>query len=287
MRSRNLPDWLKVRIPSGDNYRHIRSLLHTNKVKSVCEEARCPNIAECYGRGVATFLILGDVCSRRCRYCNIPTGTPRGLDIDEPQKIAEIVQALHLNYVVITSVTRDDLPDLGGGQFYRTVVEIRKRIPECKIEILTPDFQGETSVLKSVLKSSPYIFNHNIEVVQKLFPQARSNGSYERSLRVLQQAKRWTPIIKSGLMVGLGETEGQILETIHDLRSVGVSVLTIGQYLQPRRDLSEVKKFYTHEEFERIKFEALNMGFSHVFSGPLVRSSYHAGDMVRHNLNQV
>jgi lipoic acid synthetase len=286
MRSRNLPDLLKVRIPSGENYRHIRSLLHSHKIKSVCEEAKCPNIAECYGRGVATFLILGDVCTRRCLYCNLATGTPRGLDIDEPQKVAEIVETLHLNYVVITSVTRDDLPDLGAGQFYRTVVEIRKRRPECKIELLTPDFKGETSVLKSALKSSPYIFNHNIEVVQKLFPQARPKGSYERSLRVLQLAKRWIPITKSGLMVGLGETEDQILETLHDLRSVGVVVLTVGQYLQPRRDLSEVKKFYTMEEFYKIRVEALNMGFSQVFSGPLVRSSYHADDMIRQSRNQ-
>ncbi|MDR4504709.1 MAG: lipoyl synthase [Candidatus Scalindua sp.] len=282
MRRRNFPDWLKVRIPSGENYRYIRSLLHKYKVKTVCEEAKCPNIAECYGRGVATFLIMGGTCTRRCLYCNVPAGTPGELDGDEPQKISKVVQSLNLNYVVITSVTRDDLPDLGAGRFYETVVEIRKRRPECRIEILTPDFQGQREFLKKVLDSSPYIFNHNIEVVRKLFPQVRPDGSYERSLRVLQQAKRWIPIIKSGLIVGLGETKDQIVETLHDLRNAGVDIITIGQYLRPRRDLSEVKKFYTNDEFDKMRVEALKMGFTHVISGPLVRSSYRADSQIVH-----
>lgn len=276
MRRRNFPDWLKVRIPSGEHYRNIRSLLQKNKVKTVCEEAKCPNIAECYGRGVATFLIMGDTCTRRCHYCNVHTGTPGSLDVDEPQKISKVVQGLNLSYVVITSVTRDDLPDLGAGLFYDTVVEIRKRKPECRVEILTPDFQGQLRLLKRVLDSSPYIFNHNIEVVRNLFPIVRPTGNYERSLKVLQQAKRYIPIIKSGLIVGLGETKDQILETLHDLRNVGVDIITIGQYLRPRWDLSEVKKFYTNDEFDKMRDEALKMGFIRVLSGPLVRSSYHA-----------
>ncbi len=263
-------------MPSGENYRDMRTILRKNKVKTVCEEARCPNIAECYGRGVASFLIMGGVCTRGCLYCNIPTGTPGELDVNEPVKISEVVQRLNLNYVVITSVTRDDLPDLGAGQFYQTVVEVRKRKPECRIEILTPDFKGHVSLLERVLKSSPYVFNHNIEVVRKLFSHVRPKGNYERSLSVLQHAKRWVPIIKSGLIVGLGETKDEIRETLRDLRRVGVMIVTIGQYLQPDRDLSKVRRFYTNEEFDRIKVEALEMGFSRVFSGPLVRSSYHA-----------
>ncbi len=287
MRRRTLPDWIKVRIPSGKSYHHIRSLLQRHKVKTVCEEAQCPNIAECYGRGVATFLIMGEVCTRGCLYCNIPTGRPRGLDDDEPQKIAEIIQRLNLNYVVITSVTRDDLPDLGARHFYQTVVEIKKRNPECKVEILTPDFQGREKLLRTVLESSPSLFNHNIEVVRALFPRVRPRGSYQLSLKVLQQAKRWIPITKSGIIVGLGETNDQLLETLYDVMSVGVEIITIGQYLQPRKDLPKVKKFYTIEEFTRLKVEASKIGFTHVVSSPLVRSSYHADDMVLHSYNQV
>jgi len=280
MRSRRLPDWLKVKIPSGTKYNYIRSIINQNDLNTVCEEASCPNIAECYGRGTVTFLILGDVCTRKCFYCNIHKGIPGKLVTEEPGNIARAVSRLNLNYVVITSVTRDDLPDLGAGQFYNTVMEIKKLNPECRVEILTPDFNGNSKLLESVLKSAPYIFNHNIEVVKKLFPSIRPRGSYNVSLRTLKHAKNYLPLIKSGLIIGMGETKKQILETLRDLRDVGVSILTIGQYLQPNNDLSEVKKYYTPQEFNEFENEALTMGFSHVFSSPLVRSSYHADDVV-------
>ncbi len=280
VRRRHHPDWLKVRIPSGVTYNQIRSTLKKNKVNTVCEKAKCPNIAECYGRGTATFLVMGNVCTRKCLYCNIHTGTPEGLDKQEPGKIAVVVNSLNLNYAVITSVTRDDLPDYGAEHFYNTVIEIRKLRPECKVEILTPEFQGDLKLLEYVLDSAPYVFNHNIEVVRALFPHVRPEGSYDRSLRVLEHAGNYLPNIKSGLMIGLGETKDQILETLHDLRRAGVVILTIGQYLQPGIGFSEVKKYYTIREFIELKEDALEMGFSHVFSGPLVRSSYHAEEII-------
>ena len=284
VKHRQLPDWLKVRIPSGVTYNKIRSTLNENKVNTVCEEAKCPNIAECFGRRTATFLIMGDVCTRKCFYCNIRSGHPEELDRQEPRKIAETINRLDLNYAVITSVTRDDLPDFGAEHFYNTVIEIWKLRPECKVEILTPEFKGNVKLLDRVLDSRPYIFNHNIETVRDLFPRVRPGGCYDLSLRALEHAGNILPDIKSGLMIGLGETKVQIRETLHDLRRAGVTILTIGQYLQPGKDLSEVKKYYTIQEFNELKEEALEMGFSHVFSGPLVRSSYHADEMVRHSL---
>ena len=280
VRRRRHPDWFRVRIPSGVTYNRIRNTLKENKVNTVCEEAKCPNIAECYGRGTATFLIMGDVCTRKCLYCNISSGTPKMLDRQEPGKIADTVKRLNLNYAVITSVTRDDLPDFGAEQFYNTVSEIRKLKPECKVEILTPEFNGNLKLLERVLDSSPYIFNHNIETVRNLFPHVRPGGSYDLSLKVLEHAGNCLPNIKSGLMIGLGESVDQIQETLHDLRRVGVAILTIGQYLQPKADLSEVEKYYTIQEFNELKKDALEMGFTHVLSGPLVRSSYHAEEVL-------
>jgi lipoic acid synthetase len=276
VKHRRHPDWLKVRIPSGVTYNRIRTTLKENKVNTVCEEAKCPNIAECYGRGTATFLIMGDVCTRKCLYCNIRSGIPAVLDIQEPGKIADIVNRLNLNYAVITSVTRDDLPDFGADHFHNTVTEIRKLRPECKVEILTPEFNGNLRLLERVLDSKPYVFNHNIETVRNLFPHVRPGGSYDLSLKVLEHAGNYQPNIKSGLMIGLGETTDQIRKTLHDLRRAGVAILTIGQYLQPKAGLPEVKKYYTIPEFDELKEYALEMGFSRVFSGPLVRSSYHA-----------
>ncbi|GAX60570.1 lipoyl synthase [Candidatus Scalindua japonica] len=284
IRRRHHPDWLKVRIPSGITYNRIKSTLKENNINTVCEEAKCPNIAECYGRGTATFLIMGDVCTRKCFYCNIRTGRPEELEKQEPRKIAEAIKNLGLSYAVITSVTRDDLHDSGAEHFYNTVIEIRKLSPECQIEILTPEFKGDLKLLECVLDSKPYIFNHNIEVVRDLFPCVRPGGSYNLSLKVLEHAGNYLSLIKSGLMIGLGETKEQILETLHDLRRAGVVILTIGQYLQPGTDLSEVIKYYTIREFNELKEEALEMGFSHVFSGPLVRSSYHANEITRHSL---
>ena len=283
MRVRRHPDWIKVKIPSGIKYNSVRSILNQNNLNTVCDEAKCPNIAECFDRGTATFLIMGDICTRRCFYCNIHSGSPVELDIEEPKKIAMAVNRLNLNYAVITSVTRDDLPDSGAEQFYNTVIEIRKVNPDCKVEVLAPDFNGNIKLLELVLGSSPYIFNHNIEVVKELYPCIRGGGGYDNALQILKHARSFLPLIKSGLIIGIGETKKQIIETLRDLRSVGVSILTIGQYLQPARDLSEVRKYYTPQEFNEFRDEALKMGFSRVFSSPLVRSSYHADDMVRHS----
>jgi len=280
VRHRRHPDWLRVRIPSGVTHNRIRNTLKENKANTVCEEAKCPNIAECYGRGTATFLIMGEVCTRKCLYCNISSGIPAVLDRQEPHKIADTVNRLNLNYAVITSVTRDDLPDFGAEHFYNTVTEIRKLRPECKIEILTPEFNGNLKLLEQILDSSPYIFNHNIETVRNLFSYVRPGGSYDLSLKVLEHAGNCQPNIKSGLMIGLGETIDQIWETLHDLRRVGVAILTIGQYQQPKADLAKVEKYYTIQEFNELKEDALDIGFTHVFSGPLVRSSYHAEDLI-------
>ncbi len=280
MKRRHHPDWLRVKVPSGITYNRIRTTLKENNVNSVCEEAKCPNIAECYGRGTTTFLIMGDVCTKKCSYCNISSGTPEELDRNEPARIADTVNRLNLNYAVITSVTRDDLPDFGAEHFYNTVTKIRKLRPECKTEILTPEYNGDLKLLGRVLESKPYIFNHNVETVRNLFPHVRPEGSYDLSLKVLEHAGNYLPNIKSGLMIGLGETINQIRETLHDLRKAGVAILTIGQYLQPRADLSEVKRYYTIKEFDEIKEEALEIGFSRVFSGPLVRSSYHAEEIL-------
>ncbi len=280
VKHRRHPDWLRVKIPSGVTYNRIRTTLTENRVNTVCEKAKCPNIAECYGRGTATFLIMGDVCTRKCFYCNIRSGIPAVLDRHEPGKIADIVNRLNLNYAVITSVTRDDLPDFGADHFYNTVIEIRKLRPECKVEILTPEFNGNLKLLERVLDSAPYIYNHNIETVRDLFPHVRPGGSYDLSLKVLEHAGDYLPNIKSGLMIGLGETKYQIRKTLHDLRRAGVAILTIGQYLQPGTGLSEIKKYYTLQEFDELKEDALEMGFSRVFSGPLVRSSYHADRII-------
>jgi lipoic acid synthetase len=280
VKHRRHPDWLRVKIPSGVTYNRIRTTLTENRVNTVCEKAKCPNIAECYGRGTATFLIMGDVCTRKCFYCNIRSGIPAVLDRHEPGKIADIVNRLNLNYAVITSVTRDDLPDFGADHFYNTVIEIRKLRPECKVEILTPEFNGNLKLLERVLDSAPYIYNHNIETVRDLFPHVRPGGSYDLSLKVLEHAGNYLPNIKSGLMIGLGETKNQIRKTLHDLRRAGVAILTIGQYLQPGTGLSEIKKYYTLPEFDELKEDALEMGFSRVFSGPLVRSSYHADRII-------
>jgi len=280
VKHRRHPDWLRVKIPSGVTYNRIRTTLTENRVNTVCEKAKCPNIAECYGSGTATFLIMGDVCTRKCFYCNIRSGIPAVLDRHEPGKIADIVNRLNLNYAVITSVTRDDLPDFGADHFYNTVIEIRKLRPECKIEILTPEFNGNLKLLERVLDSAPYIYNHNIETVRDLFPHVRPGGSYDLSLKVLEHAGNYLPNIKSGLMIGLGETKNQIRKTLHDLRRAGVAILTIGQYLQPGTGLSEVKKYYTIPEFDELKEDALEMGFSRVFSGSLVRSSYHADRII-------
>ncbi|VVB62283.1 Lipoyl synthase [uncultured archaeon] len=275
---RRHPDWLKVRIGGGENYSKIKTLLRSAKLHTICEEARCPNIAECFGSGTAVFLILGNICTRDCRYCKVTHGTPDPLNRNEPRDIAESVKTLGLKYVVVTSVTRDDLKDGGASVFYETVQEIRRLNNACKIELLIPDFRGDETAIQKVIDAAPDILNHNIEVVESLFADIRPQGNYRRSLEVLKTIKtkeRRIPT-KSGFMVGLGETTEQILTTMHDLRDADVDFLTIGQYLQPTRNHSLVKKYYPPEEFLELKNAALQLGFLHVESGPLVRSSYHA-----------
>ena len=279
---RRHPDWLKVKIGGGKDYAKIKSMLRGAKLHTICEEARCPNIAECFGCGTAVFLILGNVCTRNCKYCNVKHGVPLSLNSNEPMDVAESVKKLGLNYVVITSVTRDDLEDGGAIVFYNTVKEIKKLNDNCKIEVLIPDFRGDEEALKKVADSKPDVVNHNIEVVEELFSEIRPEGSYKVSLEVLKNIKKIykNGRLKSGFMVGLGETKDQIIKTIKDLRDSDVDFLTIGQYLQPTRNHAEIKKYYTPKEFDEFKKTAMDLGFKHVESGPLVRSSYHAEEAV-------
>ena len=275
---RRHPDWLKVRIGGGENYAKMKSLLRNAKLHTICEEAKCPNIAECFGSGTAVFLILGDVCTRNCRYCNVKHGTPNGLNVDEPRDVAESVRKLGLKYVVVTSVTRDDLADGGASVFYETVKLIKEMNRGCRVEVLIPDFRGDLSALRKVVDSKPDVVNHNIEVVRGLFPSIRPQGDYDVSLRMLKNVKELDEKMrtKSGFMVGLGESYEEIIKTMRDLRKVDVDFLTIGQYLQPSRNHASIEKYYTPEEFDEFKEIALELGFKHVESGPLVRSSYHA-----------
>lgn len=275
---RRHPDWLKVKIGGGENFVRVKSLLRNAKLHTICEEAKCPNIAECFSNGTAVFLILGDTCTRNCRYCNVKHGKPMALNLNEPRDVGVSVRRLGLKYVVITSVTRDDLEDGGAIFFHKTVKEIKKLNRNCKVEVLIPDFKGHIDSLKIVIESKPDVVNHNIEVVENLFPTIRPEGNYNVSMNVLNNVKKidGNMLTKSGFMVGLGENKDQIVKTMEDLKSISVDFLTIGQYLQPTRDHIKIKKYYTPEEFEEFKDIALSLGFKHVESGPLVRSSYHA-----------
>jgi lipoic acid synthetase len=279
---RRHPDWLKVKIGGGKDYAKIKSMLRDAKLHTICEEARCPNIAECFGRGTAVFLILGNICTRNCKYCNVTHGVPLSLNSNEPKDVAEGVKELGLKYAVITSVTRDDLEDGGASVFYNTVKEIKKLNDSCKIEVLIPDFRGDEEALKKVAGSKPDVVNHNIEVVEELFPEIRPEGNYKVSLEVLKNIKKIDKKVrlKSGFMVGLGENKDQIIKTMKDLRNSDVDFLTIGQYLQPTRNHAEIKKYYTPKEFDEFKKTATDLGFKHVESGPLVRSSYHAEEAI-------
>ena len=275
---RRHPDWLKVKIGSGENYVKMKSLLRNAKLHTICEEAHCPNMAECFDQGTAVFLILGDVCTRNCRYCNVKHGKPGVLNPDEPIDVAESVKQLGLKYAVVTSVTRDDLVDGGANVFFETVREIKKINPGCKVEVLIPDFQGNLDSLKKVVDSCPDVINHNIEVVEQLFPNIRPEGNYQRSLDLLKDIKKINNDVKSksGFMIGIGENKEQIIKTMQDLRKSDVDFLTIGQYLQPSKNHAEIMKYYTPEEFNEFKVIAVDLGFKHVESGPLVRSSYRA-----------
>ena len=275
---RRHPDWLKVKIGSGQNFVKMKTLLRNAKLHTICEEANCPNIAECFGCGTSVFLILGDTCTRNCKYCNVKHGNPKSLNVNEPIDVAESVRQLGLKYVVITSVTRDDLEDGGASVFYNTVMETKKLNKNCKVEILIPDFKGNTTSLKTVIGSEPDVINHNIEVAEELFPEIRPEGDYKTSIELLKNVKKINKNMKtkSGFMVGIGETKEQIIKTMQDLNNADVDFLTIGQYLQPTKEHAEIKRYYNPEEFEEFKKIALKMGFKHVESGPLVRSSYHA-----------
>lgn len=275
---RRHPDWLKVNIGGGEQFVKMKSLLRNAKLHTICEEAKCPNIAECFGSGTAVFLILGDICTRNCKYCNVKHGKPIALNQNEPKDVAESVKELGLKYVVVTSVTRDDLEDGGASVFFNTVNEIKKLNQNCRVEVLIPDFKGKMGSLKEIIKAKPDVINHNIEVVRELFPQIRPEGNYETSLKLLKNIKDINKTVKtkSGFMIGIGENRDQILNTMKDLIESDVDFLTIGQYLQPTKEHAEIKKYYTPKEFDELKEIAYKLGFQHVESGPLVRSSYHA-----------
>ncbi len=276
------PDWLKVRVPQGENYMELKRIMRGLALNTVCEEALCPNIGECWNHRTATFLILGDICTRACGFCNITTGKPLGLDWGEPLRVARAVQAMGLKHAVITSVNRDDLEDGGAAVFAATIQAIRRLVPGCSVEVLIPDFQGSWDALKIVMDAEPDILNHNVETVPRLYRRVRPRAVYTRSLELLRRAKEMAPegITKSGIMVGLGETVDEVLETMHDIRAASVDVLTVGQYLRPSKNNLPVEKYYTPEEFQFFREEGMKMGFRHVESGPLVRSSYHAREQV-------
>lgn len=278
---RRLPDYLKRPIIDTDKTRTVRKILKTKCLNTVCENARCPNKNECYTKNTATFLIMGNDCTRNCKYCNISCARPESLDLEEPKHVAEAVQALGLKYAVITSVTRDDLPDGGAEHFANCIYEIRKLCPDTKIEILTPDFKGNKDCLDVIIKAHPDVFNHNIEAVQNIFKSVRPQGDYECSLEVLKYVKDNSDILtKSGLIIGLGETFEQIEQTLIDLKNVGCDIVTIGQYIQPSKHHLEVAKYYTPEEYDKLKELANKVGIKNHQIGPLVRSSYRAAELV-------
>ena len=273
---RRLPPWFKVTIRQGPDYRDIRRTMDSLGLHTICEEARCPNVWECWNNRTATFLILGDICTRRCHYCAVTTGRPLELDREEPLRVAQAVQALGLRHAVITSVNRDELEDGGAWIFAETIRHIRRLVPPCAVEVLIPDFEGSEAALAAVVAEKPDILNHNIETVRRLFPPIRPQGKYDRSLTLLDRAKRMGAWTKSGLIVGMGETNEEVRGVMRDLRTVGCDIMTIGQYLRPTKQHLPVARYYHPDEFAAFKAEGLSLGFSHVESGPLVRSSYHA-----------
>ena len=275
------PEWLKVRVPGGENYFELKHLMRGLGLHTVCESARCPNVGECWAHRTATFMILGELCTRRCGFCAVPKGLPRGeVDWGEPERVAEAARKMNLQYVVVTSVDRDDLKDGGATIFARTIEALRRQIAGGQVEVLIPDFRGSDEALETVLRAEPDILNHNIETVPRLYPVARRGSHYERSLRLLTRSREIAPSIptKSGLMVGLGETFEELLAVLKDLSFVGVDIVTIGQYLRPSGEQLPVARFYSPQEFSTLKQEGRRLGIRHVESGPLVRSSYHAAE---------
>ncbi len=277
-----IPPWIRVRVSEGDNFKELKGLVQERRLHTVCEEARCPNIFDCWSRRTATFMILGDVCTRACRFCAVTSGRPTELDLGEPLRVADSVAQLGLRHAVITSVDRDDLADGGSGIFARTIRAIRRRSPGTTIEVLTPDFQGDFEAVQTVVEARPDIFNHNTETVPRLYSRIRPKAVYANSLALLRHVKQLAPsmVTKSGLMVGLGETEDELIDVFLNMRAHDIDVLTVGQYLRPSKKHAEVVRYYRPEEFARLKDVAMQMGFQHVEAGPLVRSSYHADEQV-------
>jgi len=273
------PPWLRAPLPGGPEYARVKGLMRGLELHTVCEEARCPNIGECWAHGTATFMILGRVCTRACGFCAVQTGRPVGLDLEEPARVGDAVAHLGLRHVVVTSVARDDLPDGGAAIFAATIGAIRTRCPETTVEVLIPDLQGQAEHLRRIVDAAPDILNHNIETCRRLSPKVRARARYDRTLELLGRARAWGPAgmrTKSGFMVGLGESFAECLETIDDLRAAGVDILTVGQYLRPSPQHLPLLRYYTPEEFAGLRAEALGRGFRHCEAGPLVRSSYHA-----------
>jgi lipoyl synthase len=279
-----LPPWFKIEAKTGPDYLDIKRTMDRLKLHTICEEARCPNRWECWNARTATFLILGDICTRRCHYCSVETGRPLAVDHEEPRRVAAAVQALGLRHVVITSVNRDELEDGGAAVFAQTIKQVRWFSPHCTIEVLIPDFEGNGAAIVRVCNEKPDILNHNIETVRRLFPAIRPQGKYDRSIHLLDRAKQLGMTTKSGLILGMGETLDEAREVMRNLRSVGCDIMTIGQYLQPTREHLPVARFYDPSEFALLKEEGIAMGFRHVESGPLVRSSYHAEQQTAHEI---
>ncbi len=275
------PDWLKVRLPAGENYSDVLKLMRSSNLNTVCEEARCPNLAECWGARTATFMILGEICTRSCGFCNIKMGMPEQVDWDEPRRVADSVKELGLRHAVITSVDRDELKDGGASVFAETIRLIREISPDCTIEILTPDFKGEESAFEIIMKNPPDILNHNLETVERLYHAVRPQAKYSRSLELIRWFKNKGLRTKSGIMVGIGETKEEVFGIMDDLRSHGCDIMTIGQYLQPTKEHLPVARYVTPKEFKEYKEYGKKIGFLAVESGPLVRSSYHADKHAR------
>ena len=280
MAVRRRPDWLKIRLASNSAYKEVRELIQDENLHTVCRSARCPNIGDCWSRKTATFMILGDICTRNCTFCAVTKGKAQPLDNDEPGRVALAVQKLGLRHAVITSVTRDDLPDGGSELFVKTIQEIRKIPPQCSVEVLIPDFQGNRAALESVFEARPDILNHNLEVVPRLYSKARPKANFKSSLEILKMAQKAGLVSKTGIMLGVGERRSELLDLFRKLAEIKLNILTIGQYLQATLENLEVKQFFAPEVFEELKLMGEKMGITHVESGPLVRSSYHADEQI-------
>jgi lipoic acid synthetase len=277
------PSWLKVRAPGGTNYSRLKHLMRDLDLHTVCEEAHCPNVGECWEHGTATFMILGDVCTRNCAYCAVAHGRPPKYDIEEPARVAEAIAQMQLRHAVITSVDRDDLPDFGAYIFAETIRQIKARLPECSVEVLVPDFQGNEASIRTVLEAEPDIYNHNTETVPRLYKRCRPGGRYERVMKIFRYSKAVAPHIptKTGIILGMGETMDEVVQTMRELREVDVDILTLGQYLRPSESHIPLDRYYTPEEFRALRDIGFELGFRHVEAGPLVRSSYHAWEQVQ------